>query len=89
MSPDDIHVNVALRPLPCPFTAQVIAGEDRDLFTAEQMRAYGMSLRDYFAGLALQGFLANKANPLRFNASDDAAWAYAIADAMLAARAAK
>lgn len=26
--------------LPPPYTAQVIAGEDRDLFTAEQMRAY-------------------------------------------------
>jgi hypothetical protein len=30
-------------PLPTPYTAARIAGEDRDLFTAEQMRAYAVA----------------------------------------------
>lgn len=47
----------------------------------------GMTLRDYFAAKALQGFMANKANPMTFNPVDDAAWAYMLADAMLKARA--
>ena len=40
----------------------------------------GMSLRDWFAGQALAGLLANVSNQV------DARVAYAIADAMLAAR---
>jgi hypothetical protein len=48
--------------------------------------AGGMSLRDYFAAKAMQGFMANKANPMHFQPHDDAAWAYSIADAMLKAR---
>lgn len=47
----------------------------------------GMSLRDYFAAKALQGFLANKSNPTRFNPEGDAEYVYRIADAMLAKRA--
>lgn len=46
-------------------------------------RATGMSLRDYFAGLAMQGW-ANSTmvgEPAR-----GAAWAYRMADAMLEAR---
>lgn len=46
----------------------------------------GMTLRDYFAAKAMQGFMANKSNPMRFQPEDDADWAYSIADAMLAAR---
>lgn len=46
----------------------------------------GMTLRDYFAAKAMQGFMANKSNPMRFQPEDDANWAYSIADAMLAAR---
>lgn len=55
----------------------------------------GMTLRDYFAAKAMQGFLAEAANP-RFGSSAEppnaAHWpgfasdAYALADAMLAAR---
>lgn len=48
---------------------------------------HGMSLRDYFAAKALQGFLANKSNPTRFNPGGDAEYVYRIADAMLAERA--
>jgi hypothetical protein len=45
---------------------------------------HGMTLRDYFAGQALAGFCAV---PDRYNwLCDDAAFAYKIADAMLAAR---
>ena len=46
----------------------------------------GMTLRDYFAAKALQGFMANKSNPMHFQPENDANWAYSIADAMLAAR---
>lgn len=46
----------------------------------------GMTLRDYFAAKAMQGFMANKANPMHFQPENDAAWAYTIADAMLKAR---
>lgn len=46
----------------------------------------GMTLRDYFAAKAMQGFMANKDRPMTFHPDDDAAYAYAIADAMLRAR---
>jgi hypothetical protein len=46
----------------------------------------GMTLRDYFAAKAMQGFMANKSNPMHFNPSADASWAYDIADAMLRQR---
>ena len=48
--------------------------------------APGMSLRDWFAGQALMGFMANTSRPTTYT-GDDAEWAYTIADAMLAARA--
>ena len=46
----------------------------------------GMTLRDYFAAKAMQGFMANKANPMHYQPKQDAEWAYSIADAMLEAR---
>lgn len=46
---------------------------------------FGMTLRDYFAGQALAGFMANTRRPTTM-AEDDATWCYSIADAMLAAR---
>jgi hypothetical protein len=46
----------------------------------------GMTLRDYFAAKAMQGFMANKSNPMHFQPENDANWAYSIADAMLAVR---
>lgn len=46
----------------------------------------GMTLRDYFAAKAMQGFMANKDRPMTFHPDDDASYAYAIADAMLRAR---
>lgn len=45
----------------------------------------GMSLRDYFAGQALAGFMASTKRPTTMH-PDDAEWCYQIADAMLAAR---
>ena len=45
----------------------------------------GMSLRDWFAGQALAGNLAADTQS-RHDASKQAAWAYAQADEMLAAR---
>ena len=46
-----------------------------------------MSLRDYFAGQALTGMMASR-NPTtpRFHPEEDAAYVYAVADAMLKAR---
>jgi hypothetical protein len=46
----------------------------------------GMTLRDYFAAKAMQGFMANKANPMHYQPKQDAEWAYSIADSMLEAR---
>ncbi len=51
----------------------------------------GMSLRDWFAGMALQGWLASfgpdAAHPVRNESQGDVALqAYEMADAMLAAR---
>lgn len=50
-------------------------------------RQPGMTLRDWFAGKALMGMMAsrNPATP-RFQPEDDAAYVYAVADAMLKAR---
>jgi hypothetical protein len=47
---------------------------------------HGMTLRDYFAAKAMQGFMANKSNPMHYQPETDAQWAYMIADAMLKAR---
>ena len=44
----------------------------------------GMSLRDYFAGQALAGFMSKKA--MGFKVDDDAEYCYAVADAMLKER---
>jgi len=50
---------------------------------------FGMSLRDWMAGMALQGLLSGSKVFDTADADDDAAYAYAVADAMLAARKAK
>lgn len=52
----------------------------------DNMAHQGMSLRDYFAAQAMQGFMANKANPFHYQPEQDANWAYTIADAMMEAR---
>ena len=57
--------------------------EDSD--PRERILQGGMTLRDYFAGQALAGFMANTRRPTTM-AEDDATWCYSIADAMLAAR---
>lgn len=44
----------------------------------------GMSLRDWFAGQVLSGFMS--AEPMHFNPEDDADYCYKVADAMIAAR---
>jgi hypothetical protein len=47
----------------------------------------GMTLRDYFAAKALQGMMASRSpNSPRFHPEDDAAYVYAVADAMLKER---
>ena len=49
--------------------------------------ADGMTLRDYFAAKALMGMMASRnPNSPRFHPDDDAAYVYAVADAMLKAR---
>lgn len=47
----------------------------------------GMTLRDYFAAQALMGFMASTSNPRRFHPDEDAAYFYALADAMIKERA--
>jgi hypothetical protein len=48
---------------------------------------HGMTLRDYFAAKALMGMMVSRnPNSPRFNPEDDAAYVYAVADAMLHAR---
>lgn len=47
--------------------------------------ATGMSLRDWLAGQALAGFLANTNRPTAMTL-DDASWCFTIADAMIAMR---
>ena len=44
----------------------------------------GMTLLDWFAGMALLGIMRQAAN--HFHPTDDAKWCYQIADAMLAQR---
>lgn len=48
---------------------------------------HGMTLRDYFAGQALMGMMASR-NPSspKFMPEDDAAYVYAVADAMIQER---
>ena len=48
----------------------------------------GMTLRDYFAANALMGMMASRDQHIpRFHPKDDAEYVYAVADAMLKARA--
>lgn len=46
----------------------------------------GMTLRDYFAAKAMQGAIASSSDKLDFGPDLGAAWAYQVADAMIAAR---
>lgn len=59
--------------------------QERNMFGAHESQ--GMTLRDYFAAKAIQGFCANT-HEQAWTASpaDFAEWAYLQADAMLAAR---
>ena len=53
--------------------------------TIEEQR--GLTVRDYFAAEALMGMMASRnPNSPRFHPDDDAAYVYAVADAMLKAR---
>lgn len=60
--------------------------QDREVSSEE----VGMSLRDYFAGQALKGMLAQPADAQNIACYDDtnnaARWAYNFAEAMLKAR---
>lgn len=47
----------------------------------------GITMRDYFAAQALMGMMSSRnPNSPRFAPDDDAAYVYAVADAMLRAR---
>ena len=48
--------------------------------------AQGMSLRDYFAAKAMQGFIASTTDDSNINKNRCAKWTYEMADAMLEAR---
>lgn len=53
-------------------------------YSASGWGSVGMTLRDYFAAKAMQGEMANP--NVSQDAKNRAAWAYEVADAMLAAR---
>jgi|SanBayMetagenome_1026888.scaffolds.fasta_scaffold133925_3 hypothetical protein len=51
------------------------------------MNQDGMTLRDWFAGKALMGMMASRnPNSPRFHPDDDAAYVYAVAEALLRER---
>ena len=56
-------------------------------FDTSEMGSIGMTLRDYFAAKAMQGFMADSF--LQAEVDEFAARAYDMADAMLKARVAK
>lgn len=63
------------------------AERDRQYTLARAAAVGGMSLRDYFAAKAVAGMMASRdPRTPRFNPEDDAAYVYAVADAMLKAR---
>ena len=53
-------------------------------FPSEYYAEQGMTLRDYFAAAALQGFVTNNGTDTAEGAL--AAWSYSLADAMVEAR---
>ena len=56
-------------------------------YDAEDEFTEGMSLRDWFAGMALQGILSNsEIDGNRFDPDKMAEWSYQTADAMIEAR---
>lgn len=52
----------------------------------QQVYATGMTLRDWFAGQAISGACSPAPDGWSLPPQDHAAWAYEIADAMIAAR---
>ena len=58
---------------------------DRESHFPNTYTSGGMSLRDWFAGMALQGIYASDAEN-RIDAPHAAVWAYDAADAMIAER---
>ena len=57
---------------------------DGPMFT--HVESEGMDLRDWFAGMALSVFMANKNNPMLVDTKWYAERCYMLADAMLEAR---
>ena len=46
---------------------------------------FGVTLREYYAGMAMQGWMANKDRPANYNPHDDMEYCLAVADELLAA----
>lgn len=67
----------------------VHGGHHPDDDPRNQILGGGMSLRDWFAGQAMAGVCRPTPDGWSLSPQDHAAWAYQIADAMLAARGAK
>lgn len=72
-------------------------GENPELTAYGKLGHPGMSLRDWFAGMALQGLLSNSGGPIQANGMSGWGWVncgkkdvadvvWEIADAMIAAR---
>jgi hypothetical protein len=56
-------------------------------FKGEQWTEHGMTLRDWLAGMVMQGLYAGRPQMALIHPIADAELAYSIADAMIAARA--
>lgn len=48
-----------------------------------KMKASDMDLRSYFAAMAMNGFVSNPGNHLKFNPKDDAEYCLKLADALI------
>ncbi len=59
------------------------SGDYKDVYPDKDT---GLTIRDYFAGQALVGFMTSKHNHMSYNPEDIAEYVYEIADAMLKER---
>jgi len=63
-----------------PLVYEIVRSESGEVRFSEP----GLTRRELFAALVMQGFMANKERPQYFNAPDDAEWCTRMADALIA-----
>lgn len=69
------------------FPVSVAVGASDDIVTSIGIgvneNTGGLTKREYFAAMAMQGFVANSKNYCQFNPTDDAHYCIKLADALL------